>query len=604
MTDDSHGAQRGGVPVPQDTGATADAAPRGGVVGHPERVVPPQAQGHDPDATMQYPVAPGQAWTAPGTPGVHPQPMPATTGARDNDEVGMAPANGTGQTHNLPEAPPATAAGGSPGMAAGGSPGTAAGGSPATAAGSSPGTAVGSSPSSEITAGGAPYPNPQTPQYGPFHTTAHPTSGGATSTVTPTSGGAPWTAAPTSGGAPWTDAPTSGGAWISAPTSGAGPTSAPPNWSAATPTSGPGSPVPGPGIPVSGPGIPVSGPGNPVSGPGNPVSGPGSPVSGPGNPISGPRADPSSHYGIAPTGPASAGTGSTGTGSTGTASAGTDQYGLPIGGSSPFGPGNDSPPPADYGSNHFGGSTGSPVDPYASDAGRFGFEVAPSYSGPRIEPTPKQPKSRFIIPALAGLVAGLLIFGTAGWFAGRATAPEPSPTGTTVAGPAPSSSASLGVYEQNQVAINEPKFTGSLGTVAQGWLPHLSGCIGNGDKGGPKLGKSEKARVRCEMDAMSVIFVEYASTADRDKARVTTLGQNVDARTLTPGVGAAVERATPSGRTNGNYVEYAYKVSGRTVAGIWWDDAATPVAAYLLAYWKEGAGEKWDPMRDVWARYA
>src|SRR3712207_2453974 len=106
------------------------------------------------------------------------------------------------------------------------------------------------------------------------------------------------------------------------------------------------------------------------------------------------------------------------------------------------------------------------------------------------------------------------------------------------------------------------------------------------------------------MDAMSEIFVEYKSTADRDKARVTTLGQNVDARTQTPGAGAADERATPAGRSNGNYVEYAYKVSGRTVAGILWDDTSTPVAAYLLAYWKEGTGEKWDPMRDVWARYA
>nr|BFE68637.1 hypothetical protein GCM10020092_019380 [Actinoplanes digitatis] len=78
------------------------------------------------------------------------------------------------------------------------------------------------------------------------------------------------------------------------------------------------------------------------------------------------------------------------------------------------------------------------------------------------------------------------------------------------------------------------------------------------------------------MDAMSVIFVEYATTADRDKARVETLGQNVDARELTPGVGPAVERATPSGRTNGNYVEFAYQASGKTVSGIWWDDSSTP----------------------------
>ncbi|MEV6595353.1 hypothetical protein AB0M36_00660 [Actinoplanes sp. NPDC051346] len=235
---------------------------------------------------------------------------------------------------------------------------------------------------------------------------------------------------------------------------------------------------------------------------------------------------------------------------------------------------------------------------------RFGFEANPGYgSGPRIVPTPKPPRSRFVIPALAGLVTGLLIFGTGGWYLGRTTAPAAKPTAPVTAGPTPSPS-TQGIYEQNQVAVNQPKFAGPLGTVAQGWLPHLSGCSRSGEDKGPALNKGEKARVRCEMDAMSVIFVEYATTADRDKARVATLGQNVDARTLTPGVGAVVERATPSGRTNGNYVEYAYKVSGRTVSGIWWDDSSTPVAAYLLAFWKDGVGEKWEPMRDVWARYA
>jgi hypothetical protein len=195
-----------------------------------------------------------------------------------------------------------------------------------------------------------------------------------------------------------------------------------------------------------------------------------------------------------------------------------------------------------------------------------------------------------------------VIFGTGGWFLGRSTGndPAPAPTQPTAA----PTTAALPPYEQNQVTINQPKFTGPLAPVAQGWLAQLSGCSRSGEKGGPALNKGEKVRVRCEMDAMSAIFVEYATAADRDKARVKTLGQNVDARTLTPGAGAAVERAAPSGRTNGNYVEYAYQASGRTVSGIWWDDSATPVAAYLLAYWKEGTGQKWEPMRDIWARYA
>ena len=86
------------------------------------------------------------------------------------------------------------------------------------------------------------------------------------------------------------------------------------------------------------------------------------------------------------------------------------------------------------------------------------------------------------------------------------------------------------------------------------------------------------------------------------------LGQNVDARTLTPGVAAATDRATPSGRTTGNYVEYAYKVTEsdgvRTVSGIRWDEAEAPVGAYLLAYWTDGIGADWAPMRDLWGRYA
>ncbi|MEU4214332.1 hypothetical protein [Actinoplanes sp. NPDC026623] len=240
--------------------------------------------------------------------------------------------------------------------------------------------------------------------------------------------------------------------------------------------------------------------------------------------------------------------------------------------------------------------SGGAADPY-------GFSVTPAFgAGPRIEPTPKQPRGRFVIPALAGLLAGLLLFGTGGWFLGRSTAgsPDPGKGGTT----APPAAPVLGPYEQNQIAINQPKLPKSLAPLSQGWLAHLSGCVRSGEKDGPRAKAGEKVRVRCEMDAMSVIFVEYDSIADRDRARVETLGQNVDARQLTPGVGPAVERAAPSGRTDGNYVEFAYQVAGQTVSGIWWDDSSTPVAAYLLAFWKEGSGSKWEPMRDIWARYA
>jgi hypothetical protein len=252
-----------------------------------------------------------------------------------------------------------------------------------------------------------------------------------------------------------------------------------------------------------------------------------------------------------------------------------------------------------------GGATPS-YGPFHGGGGNSTWDTTPTpFTGRRIEPSPPPDRSRLLIGLIAGLVAGLLVFGTAGWFGGRATAPKAAPN----AGPKATPTSSLGVFEQSQAALNQPHFAATgLTVISQGWLPYLSTCARSGEPGGPTLKAGEKTRVRCTLDGMSAIFVEYDSIADRDEARVKTLGQNVDARTLTPGVGPAVQRATPSGRTSGNYVEYAYKITEggvtRPVAAVWWDDAQTPVAGYLLAYWKEGLGERWDPMRDLWARYA
>jgi hypothetical protein len=235
-----------------------------------------------------------------------------------------------------------------------------------------------------------------------------------------------------------------------------------------------------------------------------------------------------------------------------------------------------------------------------------------SFSGRRIEPSPPPQRSRLLKGLLAGLIAGLLVFGVGGFFTGRLTAPDggAKPKANPTAG---SPAGKLGVFEQSQAALNQPHFAGTgLVAISQSWLPYLSSCSRSGEPGGPVLNAGgntgEKIRVRCTLSGMSAIFVEYNSIADRDKARVKTLDQNVDARTLTPGVGPAVQGPTPSGRTNGNYVEYAYKLTEggvtRPVAALWWDDSQTPVAGYLLAYWKEGLGESWDPIRDLWSRYA
>jgi hypothetical protein len=283
------------------------------------------------------------------------------------------------------------------------------------------------------------------------------------------------------------------------------------------------------------------------------------------------------------------------------------------------------PPPGFYpphggdpvsGGAPYAAQSGSPRDTYYPTSGgppgdtRYPAQNPPdftaaTFSGRRIEPSPPPERNRLLIGLVAGLTTGLLLFGAGGWFVGHSTAHKSAATSTTPAPP----KATLGAYENSQQALNQPHFEGTgLTNISQGWLPYLSDCVRNGEPAGPTLNATEKVRVRCALNGMSVIFVEYDSTSDRDKARVKTLGQNVDARTLTPGAGDAQVRATPSGRTNGNYVEYAYslKEGGRTrpIAGIWWDDTNTPVAAYLLAFWKEGVGESWAPMRDLWSRYA
>jgi hypothetical protein len=229
----------------------------------------------------------------------------------------------------------------------------------------------------------------------------------------------------------------------------------------------------------------------------------------------------------------------------------------------------------------------------------YGFAAPP---GRRIEPSPPPQRSRLGLGVLAGLVAGLVLFGTGGFFAGRLTAPEAAPT----AAPAAPGS---GVFERNQAALNRPDFAGSrLTAIAEGWLPYLSTCSRSGSPGGPRLGEGEKIRVRCTLDGMSALFVEYSSEAERDKARAKARTQADDARTLTPGVAPEAERKAPSGRTTGNYLEYAYRLteSGttRTISALWWDDTQAPVAGYLMAYWDEGLGGKWEPMRDLWSRYA
>ncbi|HWH01577.1 MAG TPA: hypothetical protein VNV66_20190, partial [Pilimelia sp.] len=234
------------------------------------------------------------------------------------------------------------------------------------------------------------------------------------------------------------------------------------------------------------------------------------------------------------------------------------------------------------------------------------FDAVPSWQ-PRIIPSPPPQRGGLLRGLLIGLLAGLVAFGGGGFLAGRAVggsaAPPPPPS------PSPTASPELPPYERVQAARNRAKFSGDLGGFSRSWMPYVSGCQKNGDRGGPVLLKGERSKVLCSLGTMNVYFIQYATLQDRDRVRARHLGANIDARELTPGV-AAVEdsRVTPSGNSQGSYLEYAYRAGegrdARTVCALWWDDSDTPVAAYLLAFWKDGVGEDWEPVRDIWRRHA
>jgi hypothetical protein len=228
---------------------------------------------------------------------------------------------------------------------------------------------------------------------------------------------------------------------------------------------------------------------------------------------------------------------------------------------------------------------------------------------PRITPSPPPQRGKLLLGLLIGALGGLLVFGGAGFAVGRLSAPDaPAPLATPSATSTPNDAANLPPYEQSQAEVNKPKFTGELATFAEGWVPYAGDCVKSGERGGPGLAEGEAVRIACEYGSALVYFVQYKSIADRDKTRIRNLGQNVDARQLTPGVAAGGEKETPSGRSSGSYIEYAYSfgegAAARTVAGLWWDDADRPVGAYLLSYWKEELGQSWEPLRDLWGRYA
>jgi hypothetical protein len=177
------------------------------------------------------------------------------------------------------------------------------------------------------------------------------------------------------------------------------------------------------------------------------------------------------------------------------------------------------------------------------------------------------------------------------------TAAAPAPT------PARTEAGALSAFERNQLALNQNKVSGDLAPFAHSWLPYISGCVTNAEPNGPKLGDGETTRVTCHVGGVTVYFVRFTSTADRDRSIARRNKMNTDAKQLLPGTTDPGQRTSTSGGATGNYIEYGFKSdNGRNYAAIWWDNADTPVGGFLVADWHGGLNDSWDPLRDLWQR--
>jgi hypothetical protein len=196
---------------------------------------------------------------------------------------------------------------------------------------------------------------------------------------------------------------------------------------------------------------------------------------------------------------------------------------------------------------------------------------------------------------LIGLLAGVLVAGTAGFFVGR---------GTAGAKPAETTASPESRYLAGLAATNRAKFSGELATLAGPWLTDVSGCVGNTDSGGPALASGDKAHVLCRDGAMYVHFVTYSSPAVTAAAR--------DFRQqLALGTSAIMSGMTQPGRklggvTNaaGTYVEYALRNKDEpALCGVWWDRDGGTSAVYVEVLC-DTLGGTLEPLRDLWQRHS
>jgi hypothetical protein len=217
---------------------------------------------------------------------------------------------------------------------------------------------------------------------------------------------------------------------------------------------------------------------------------------------------------------------------------------------------------------------------------------------PRIVPSPRPRRRGVIIALVAALVLAPILAGAAGFYLGTQREPEKTEPVASKSDPA------LSPYEANQVEVNKRKLNGEFEQLAQPWLPWVGACADNDDVGGPKLANDEARRAYCRHSGLTLHFVVYKSTTERDLARVKRQEQNAKAGEFQLGLQTPGRAKGGVTKADGNYVEYAFRTGdGRTICGIWWDRDQT-ATLLIESHCEEDLGGNFGAMRDAWRRHS
>jgi hypothetical protein len=223
-----------------------------------------------------------------------------------------------------------------------------------------------------------------------------------------------------------------------------------------------------------------------------------------------------------------------------------------------------------------------------------GFDDS-SPSRRRIQPSPRPTRGQLVLGLLVGLLAGVLIAGTAGFFVGRGAA------GGTPATTTPSAQSR---YLASLVATNRAKFSGELATLASPWLADISGCVSNADSGGPALASGDSAHVLCRDGAMYVHFVAYSSPAATAAARDFRQQLALATPAIMSGMTQPGRKLGGTTNTPGTYVEYAVRTKDDpALCGVWWDRDGSTSAVYVEVLC-DTLGGTFEPLRDLWQRHS